>query len=77
VRIVRTVEGRVEVDPTGKKAGRGAYLCRQQSCWHTAIKREAIGRALKISLFPDDRQALAAFGSTLPETAPDEPVTPR
>ena len=63
------------MDPTGKKAGRGAYLCRQQSCWETAIKREAIGRALKVSLTPEDRGALAAFGSTLPATAPDDPAT--
>ncbi|HAX26093.1 MAG TPA: DUF448 domain-containing protein, partial [Chloroflexi bacterium] len=32
VRLVRTPEGTVEVDPTGKRNGRGAYLCRRRSC---------------------------------------------
>jgi uncharacterized protein len=72
VRIVRTAEGRVEVDPTGKKAGRGAYLCRQQSCWELALKREQVGRALKVTLAAADREELAVFGATLPDTAPEE-----
>ena len=71
VRIVRTGEGRVEVDPTGKKAGRGAYLCRQRSCWDTALKRDAVSRALKVTLAPGDREALAAYGAALPLAAPD------
>ncbi len=74
VRIVRTLDGRVEVDPTGKKAGRGAYLCRQQSCWDLALKRDQVNRALKTSLSADDRRALAAFGATLPVSAPDVPA---
>lgn len=74
VRIVRTVEGRVEVDLTGKKAGRGAYVCRQKSCWDLALKRDQVGRALKTTVMADDRQALVAFGATLPESAPDDPA---
>lgn len=70
VRIVRTVEGTVEVDPTGKKSGRGAYLCRRRPCWETALKRDAVGRALKIALPAEDRVALSAFAATLPDTAP-------
>lgn len=69
VRIVRTPEGRVEVDPTGKKAGRGAYLCRQRSCWELALKRDQIGRALKVSVAAEDREGLAAFGAGLPAVA--------
>lgn len=64
----------MEVDTTGKKAGRGAYLCRQQSCWSLALKRDQVGRALKTSLSPADREALAAFGATLPATAPEDPA---
>lgn len=71
VRIVRTAEGRVEVDSTGKKAGRGAYLCRQRSCWETALKRDLVARALKVALTGSDRDELAAFAATLPETAPE------
>lgn len=72
VRIVRTTEGRVEVDATGKHAGRGAYLCRQRPCWELALKRDQIGRALKVTVAPEDRQALAAFAATLPDAVPQE-----
>jgi predicted RNA-binding protein YlxR (DUF448 family) len=71
VRIVRTLDGRVEVDPTGKKSGRGAYLCRQRSCWETALKRDQISRALKVGLSAADREALVAYAAALPATAPD------
>ena len=70
VRIVRTVEGTVEVDPTGKKSGRGAYLCRRRPCWETALKRDAVGRALKVALPTDDRAALSAYAATLPDADP-------
>ena len=42
VRIVRAPDGAVNVDPTGKKSGRGAYLCSQPACWQTALKRHAL-----------------------------------
>jgi predicted RNA-binding protein YlxR (DUF448 family) len=61
----------VEVDPTGKKDGRGAYLCQQRSCWDLALKRDQVGRALKTVLGPEDREALAVFATTLPEIAPE------
>jgi predicted RNA-binding protein YlxR (DUF448 family) len=76
VRIVRTPDGRVEVDPTGKKPGRGAYLCRQRGCWEAALRRDQVGRALKTALSAEDRAALAAFGAALPLIAPEEPAGP-
>jgi predicted RNA-binding protein YlxR (DUF448 family) len=67
VRIVRTLAGPVEVDPTGKRAGRGAYLCRDRACWELALKRPAfLGRALKTELSDDDLARLEAFARTLP-----------
>jgi predicted RNA-binding protein YlxR (DUF448 family) len=50
VRIVRTPEGLVEVDLTGKKNGRGAYLCRSEECLEKAIKIHALDRALDVRL---------------------------
>ncbi len=50
VRLVRTAEGSVMVDPTGKAAGRGAYLCADRACWTAALKRGALDRALKVTL---------------------------
>lgn len=46
VRIVRTPEGQVEIDLTGKKAGRGTYICRHRSCLEKAVKGKRIERSL-------------------------------
>ncbi len=62
VRVVRTVEGTVEADPTGKKSGRGAYLCKDWNCWDKALKRSALNRALKTELSPKDRDGLIEYG---------------
>lgn len=62
VRVVRTVEGNVEVDPTGKRAGRGAYLCRKRECWEKALQRSALGRALKCEISQGDRDGLLRHG---------------
>ena len=66
IRIVRTPEGRVAIDPTGKANGRGAYLHSSQPCWVKALKGATIRNALKISPALDDIEALRAFGMTLP-----------
>lgn len=67
IRLVRLPEAHVAIDPTGKRAGRGAYLCAERSCWETALKRKAIERALKIEqLDAADRQALAEYAAGLP-----------
>jgi predicted RNA-binding protein YlxR (DUF448 family) len=50
LRIVRSNEGEVSVDVTGKKNGRGAYLCQNKQCLEQAFKKRAIERALEISL---------------------------
>ena len=63
-RIVRTPEGGVEIDDTGKKNGRGAYLCRIRECWETALTRKAIDNALKITLDPDTKARLREYANT-------------
>ena len=68
VRIVRSAEG-VRVDPTGKLAGRGAYLHDRRSCWEAGLKG-SLAHALKVSLTAADREQLMAFMNTLPETEP-------
>lgn len=52
VRIVRTPEGNVELDPSGKKAGRGTYICRKRSCLDAAVKGKRIERNLKHPVSP-------------------------
>jgi predicted RNA-binding protein YlxR (DUF448 family) len=72
IRIVRTPEGRVQLDPTGKKSGRGAYLCARRSCWEPAVRKGRLEREFAITLQQEDREALEAYIETLPV----EPVAP-
>lgn len=46
IRVVRTPEGNIELDPTGKLAGRGAYLCPQNQCLELAVKGKRLQKAL-------------------------------
>ena len=65
IRIVRTPEG-VQIDPSGKMSGRGAYLHENRSCWETGLK-SSIARALKTELSTDDRIRLSAYVESLPD----------
>jgi predicted RNA-binding protein YlxR (DUF448 family) len=75
VRAVRTPDGEILVDETGKLNGRGAYLCRQKSCWDEALARGDIDRALKTRVRGESRAALRAYAEGLPLTIepPSEP----
>jgi predicted RNA-binding protein YlxR (DUF448 family) len=66
VRIVRTGAGSVMVDPSGKASGRGAYLCRQQSCWDVGLSRRTLARALKTDIAEVDRASLVEYARGLP-----------
>jgi len=65
VRIVRTPEGSVEADTTGKRSGRGAYLCSTPGCWRLAIQKGRLDHALKISLSARDKEVLLQFAASL------------
>ena len=67
VRIVRTPEGVVTVDETGKRSGRGAYLCRQRGCWETALARQQLERALKATLTAETEAQLREYAARLPQ----------
>lgn len=67
IRLVRVAEGNVVIDPTGKLAGRGAYLCAERPCWEAALKRGAIERALRVELTAADRTMLTAYADQLPD----------
>jgi predicted RNA-binding protein YlxR (DUF448 family) len=74
VRVVRLADGSVVVDPTGKKSGRGAYLCRQRICWNVALQRGALERALKQTIPPASRVTLESYAAGLPEQLDEAPV---
>ncbi|HIC89670.1 MAG TPA: YlxR family protein [Anaerolineae bacterium] len=80
VRIVRALDGHVMVDPTGKKAGRGAYLCRHRACWEQALSGRRLEAALHTQISPQDRAALEAYAAELPsqpgETSVQAPSGP-
>ena len=70
LRVVRTPDGHVLLDATGKKAGRGAYLCAKLSCWETALKRKRLENEFEVVISAEDRAALDTFVATLPADDP-------
>lgn len=65
VRIVRTPEGAIEIDLTGKRNGRGAYLCDDPACWERAIRSESLANALKTIVDPAAVEMLRSHAATL------------
>ena len=72
IRVVRTLDGTVGVDETGKASGRGAYLCRCRTCWEKGIGEQSrqggnspLARALKITLSETERVTLLAYAEEL------------
>lgn len=74
IRIVRTADG-IRVDPTGKIAGRGAYLHDRRECWIRGLKG-ALASALKAELRAEDRAQLEDFINTLPQDTPAGSAAP-
>jgi uncharacterized protein len=60
IRIVRTPGGEVIVDQTGKKSGRGAYICPDTGCLEHAFKGAFLGSALEIDLSEETKNILRA-----------------
>lgn len=58
VRVVRTPDKEVTVDPTGKTAGRGAYVCPDKGCLESAYKGKRLERALQHAVPEDVRDRL-------------------
>jgi predicted RNA-binding protein YlxR (DUF448 family) len=72
VRIVRISDERVEPDDTGKKSGRGAYLCRQRECWEEALSQpQRVQQALKMErrILEEDLIRLREVGERFPARA--------
>jgi len=65
IRLVRTADSQVEVDASGKSAGRGAYLCPAPECWQTGLKGNRLEHTLRTTLTPDNREQLTRYGQNL------------
>lgn len=67
VRIVRTPDGQIQVDTTGKANGRGVYLCRKRVCWEKALAAvRPLAMALKTSVPAAAQAALWEYARQLP-----------
>lgn len=75
-RIVRTGDGQAEVDLTGRKPGRGAYICDTPACWDRAISGTMLDHALKTELTRETKNALRSFAASIFANRPaaDEPL---
>ena len=62
---MRIADRSVEVDVSGKKAGRGAYLCRAQECWEIGFKGGRLEHFLQTTLTQDNREQLIRFSKDL------------
>ncbi len=65
VRIVRTPQGTLEIDNRGKKAGRGAYLCRTQDCWEAGLTKKRLEHSLKTEISSEQRAELLEYSKSL------------
>lgn len=59
IRIVKTPEGEIKPDDTGKLNGRGAYICREKSCFEKAVKSNSLARAFSMQISPEVYEKLS------------------
>jgi predicted RNA-binding protein YlxR (DUF448 family) len=61
VRLVCLPEKGIEIDITGKKNGRGAYLCPSWNCWENALNGDRLAHALRTSIKPENKEILVNY----------------
>ncbi len=60
IRIVRSPEGEISLDATGKKNGRGAYICRKRACLDKCVRSRQLARAFRCDIPAEVYERLAA-----------------
>jgi len=70
IRVVRSPEGALSLDPTGKKAGRGAYVCQDPECLKRAIKQRQLERQLQVTMTEEVAEGLSLEMNRLREETP-------
>ncbi len=65
IRVVRTPGGEVLPDLSGKRPGRGAYLCANPQCWDQAVKKGRLERSLKTQLSASDAEGLRSYANSI------------
>jgi len=69
LRVVRSPEGEISFDLTGRKSGRGAYVCPSETCFMKAVKQKQLERALEAPVSDEVRDSLSAQIKVLPKPA--------
>lgn len=59
IRVVRTPEGELCIDTTGKKSGRGAYICKKEACLKKAVKTKRLQNNLELAISDELLSALS------------------
>lgn len=76
IRLVCTTDRGVEVDISGKKAGRGAYLCRIQECWEIGCKSGRLEHALRATITRDNQKQLLDWLTTFIKNSVEDQAQP-
>lgn len=74
IRIVRSSDGTVAIDPTGKRNGRGAYLCDRTGCWQRALDTSSLARALNTDITDETHRSFKEYAATLADGESSEDV---
>jgi len=61
LRIVRTPDSGIIADLSGKRNGRGAYLCNQPTCWDQALSGNVLQKTLQAEISANEKEELAKF----------------
>ena len=69
IRLVRNPDGNLEIDTSGRKTGRGAYICRDLECWESGLKGKRLEHALRGRITQDNRERLVKGAKDLLEGA--------
>lgn len=76
IRLVAGPDGSIALDPTGKKPGRGAYVCRSRLCLEQAIRGRKLDKGLKTKVSEEIIAALTAELASLPAPTDDRQDDP-
>lgn len=58
IRVLKTTEDEIVIDATGRKNGRGAYICPSMGCFKKAVKSKGLERSLKMAIPKEAYEAL-------------------
>ena len=61
IRVVKNKDGQISIDLTGKKDGRGIYLCKSEECLNKAIKNKRISRTFEMEIDENIYESLRKF----------------